>query len=461
MKENLQDKITVLIVDDYEPFRKGLYWSLKDEFHVLEADSCLAAINILQNETIDVILCDLHMPPNEDEITEGLAVIKAANQETPPLPVIVLTGQSSQKIALEAIKHGAYGYLEKDFETEDISPLIRQAARVIRLERDLILLRLENRHEKGFGNFIGTNKSLESVLAQARIIADRDVTVLITGETGTGKGLLAKTMHEESQRHSAPFVSISCGALPETLIESELFGYEKGAFTGANGQKKGRIELANGGTLFLDEISELLPSTQVKLLNILQERTFERLGGTKTLSIDVRLIAATNKDLEKEVEEGRFRSDLFYRLNVVPLTLPPLRNRIPDVPLLVSSFISKFSKKHKRTEPRVSNVLLEALQDYDYPGNVRELENLIERLIVLTTGTELGVEFLPEKMLKSLPQTDTNNEATLEGSVKALKKRKIIEAIEQSNGNKNAAAIRLGISRSYLYKLMDELGLNL
>jgi DNA-binding NtrC family response regulator len=459
MSEHLQDKISVLVIDDEESFRRGLYWSFKDEFQVFEADSRAAAIDVLQHEEIDVVLCDLHLPPDEKDITEGLAIIRTINQETPHPPVIVLTGESNPKSALEAIRQGAYGYLEKAFDANDILPLIRQAARVSRLEKELFSLRLENRREKGFSSLIGTNKALEKVLTQARIVAATDATVLITGESGTGKGVLAKTIHEESPRRNGQFVSISCGALPETLIESELFGYEKGAFTGASHQKKGRIEFADGGTLFLDEISELSLGVQVKLLQLIQEKTYERLGGTKTLTIDVRLIAATNRDLEEEVKAGKFRCDLFYRLNVIPLTLPPLRERTEDIPLLASAFITKFSKKHNRPELRVSPLLMDALQEHDWKGNVRELENLIERLIVLTTGDELGIEFLPDKMLKSLPKTDSGNGETLEDAVRALKKSKIIEALEQENSNKNAAALRLGISRSYLYRLMDELGL--
>lgn len=449
----------MLVIDDEEPFRRGLYWSFKDEFQIFEADSRAAALEIVQREEIDVVLCDLHLPPNEKEITEGLAIIETLHQETPHLSIIVLTGTSNPKSALEAIKQGAYGYLEKGFDTNDILPLIRQAARISRLEKELFSLRLENRREKSFGSLIGTNKTLENVLTQARIVAATDATVLITGESGTGKGLLARTMHEESPRRNGQFVSISCGALPETLIESELFGYEKGAFTGALHQKKGRIEFAEGGTLFLDEISELSPGVQVKLLNLIQEKTFVRLGGTKTLMIDVRLITATNKDLEEEVEAGSFRRDLFYRLNVIPLTLPPLRERTEDIPLLASSFITKFSRKYNRPEPRISPLLLDALQEHDWRGNVRELENLIERLVILTARDELGIEFLPNNMLKSLPQE--NNEETLEDAVKVFRKSKIIKALEQESGNKNAAALRLGISRQHLYRLMNELDLSL
>jgi DNA-binding NtrC family response regulator len=459
MNECAEDKISVLIVDDDSSFRRQLKWSLKNEFNVIEADSREVAINKWQREQVDVVLCDLHIPPHEDDITEGMAVIEAARHEPAPLPVIIMTGLPTKRSALEAVKRGAYGYFEKDFQVEEVSTLIRQAARLRRLERELAQLRLASRSEKGFGTLVGANRALERILVQARTVASTDVTVLLTGESGTGKGLLARAIHEESPRSNGPFISISCGALPEELIESELFGYEKGAFTGATNQKKGRFELANGGTLFLDEVSEISPAVQVKLLNVLQERTFERLGGVTTLKIDVRLIAATNKDLEREVEAGRFRSDLFYRLNVVLLSLPPLRERGEDIPMLAAHFVSYFAKKHRRPEPTISKPLLELLQEHDWPGNVRELENLMERLVVLSSDMELGTEFLPEKMQRYLPQANGNNETTLEGAERVLRKRMILQALAQEGGSKTAAAARLGISRSYLHRLMSQLEL--
>ncbi len=456
MDENAQGKKkTVLIVDDETAFRRQLYWSLKDEFNIIEADSRTGAIEAWRLVNVDVVLCDLHIPPDENGITEGLAVIESARQEVPPLPVIVLTGRASTKSTMEAMRRGAFGYLDKDVDSDDVSPLIRQAARVRQIERELHLHHLEQRREKGFGNIVSTNEQLQRVLAFARSIATADVNVLITGESGTGKGLLAKTIHEESLRHNGKFVSISCSAIPESLIESELFGYEKGAFTGATQQKKGRIEWADGGTLFLDEISELSQNVQVKLLGVIQDRTFERLGGDRTLSVDVRLITATNKNLEEEVQAGRFRKDLFYRLNVVPLTLPPLRERVDDIPLLATIIVEKFAKKHGRATPKITPALLEALQDYHYPGNVRELENIIERLMVLSENGKLDVTFLPENMLKILPKVQSN-EPTLEDMVNEYRKRKILEAVEKENGNKSAAAIRLGISRSFLYKVLGE-----
>jgi transcriptional regulator with GAF, ATPase, and Fis domain len=283
--------------------------------------------------------------------------------------------------------------------------------------------------------------------------------VLITGENGTGKEMLARAIHEESPRAGAPFIAVSCAALPESLIESELFGHEKGSFTSATQTRKGRFELADGGTLFLDEIADLTTTVQVKLLRVLQERTFERVGGTKTLSVDIRLIAASNRDLEQEVEAGRFRRDLFYRLNVVPLLLPPLRTRPDDIPLLAAHFMAKAGEKYQRSNLELDPVLIEALQEYEWPGNVRELENLVERLVVLSTGPRLGLEFLPERMLRVLPDANTADETTLEGGVAALKKRMILRALQSEGGSKVAAAKRLGISRSYLHRLISEFDL--
>ncbi|HEX8422694.1 MAG TPA: sigma 54-interacting transcriptional regulator, partial [Pyrinomonadaceae bacterium] len=291
--------------------------------------------------------------------------------------------------------------------------------------------------------------------------------VLLTGENGTGKEMLARAVHEESARVEQPFIAVSCAALPESLIESELFGHEKGAFTGAVAAKKGRFELADGGTLFLDEIGELSQAVQVKLLRVLQERNFERLGSTKTQAVDIRLIAASNRDLEEEVEAGRFRRDLFYRLNVVPLRLPALRERREDLPILAAHFAARAAEKHGRPTPALEPALLEALQEYDWPGNVRELENLMERLVVLTTGTRLGTEFLPENMLHirrpTPPEAGQNGESayesTLEGAVLALKRRLVINALQAESGNKAAAAKRLAISRSYLHRLVSELNI--
>ncbi|MCA1635952.1 MAG: sigma-54 dependent transcriptional regulator [Acidobacteria bacterium] len=335
----------------------------------------------------------------------------------------------------------------------------------------MLRLRSELDMYRGFGRFVGASPALECVLKQARAVADTNATVIITGENGTGKEVLARAIHEESTRAERPFVAVSCAALPETLIESELFGHEKGAFTGAVQARKGRFELADGGSLFLDEIGELTPAVQVKLLRVLQERSFERVGGTRTLEVDIRLIAASNRDLEEAVEQGTFRRDLFYRLNVVPLHLPSLRDRREDIPVLAAHFAVKAAEKHGRATPELDPALVEALHEYDWPGNIRELENLVERLVVLTRDARLGVEFLPEKMLHITPRpgaqpssssstSSVEDETTLEGAMHALKRRLVISSLQAEGGNRAAAAKRLGISRSYLHRLITELGIH-
>ncbi len=451
-----QMKVTVLIVDDDTAVRRGLRWALGDEYRVLEAGTRAEAIEQLQRERIDVVLCDLHLPPHVDDLSEGLAVIEVARSKRPPVPVVVVTGSGSKQAALEAVRRGAYGFFEKPFKPEEILFIVHQAARAHQLEREILRLRSELSKHKGFDHLIGGSPSLEATIKQARAVAGTSATVLLTGENGTGKEMLARAIHEESTRAGGPFVGVSCAALPESLIESELFGHEKGAFTGATQARKGRFELADTGTLFLDEISELTPNVQVKLLRVLQEREFERVGGTKTLAVDIRLIAACNSDLEKAVEAGCFRRDLYYRLNVVPLVLPPLRERHEDIPLLAVHFAAKAADKHGRTRPELDPALIEALQEYDWPGNVRELENLMERLVVLTPSPRLGLEFLPEKMLRSSPDATPTDETTLEGALTALKRRMIQSALQAESGNKVAAAKRLGISRSYLHRLLSE-----
>jgi DNA-binding NtrC family response regulator len=460
MTEQPQTKLTILVVDDDPAVRRGLRWAFTDGYRVIEAGTREEAIEQLHREHVDVVLSDLRLPPAVDEISEGLAVIEAARGMRPCVPVIVVTGSEAKKAALEAVRRGAYGFFEKPFDPEEVLHIVHQAARAHQLEQEIIRLRSELMGSRGFGHLIGASPALEATLKQARAVSGTSATVLLTGENGTGKELLARAVHEESTRADGPFVAVSCAALPESLIESELFGHEKGSFTGASQMRKGRFELADGGTLFLDEVSELTPTVQVKLLRVLQERAFERVGGTKTIEVDIRLITACNRDLEIEVESGRFRRDLFYRLNVVPLVLPPLRQRQEDIPLLAAHFAAKAAEKHGRTQLELDPALIEALLEYEWPGNVRELENVIERLVVLSTGPHLGIEFLPEKMQRTLPLDAASiDETTLEGATVALKRRMIGAALKVEGGNKVAAAKRLGISRSYLHRLISELGI--
>ena len=453
-----QLKDTILVVDDDESVRRGLVWTLRADYRVLEAISRQEAIHLLKQETVDVVLSDLHLPPHVEDISEGLAIIEAARDLDPPVQVVVVTGSDSKHAGREAVKRGAYGFFEKPLEADEVLHIVKQAARMRRLEVENARLRDELVGARGFGRLIGSSQSLEKTLKPARAVADTNATVLIVGENGTGKEMLACAIHEESQRAGGPFIAVSCAALPESLIESELFGHEKGAFTSATHARMGRFELADGGTLFLDEISELSPNVQVKLLRVLQERAFERVGGTKTLTVDIRLIAASNRDLEAEVEADHFRRDLFYRLNVVPLVLPPLRERREDIPGLAAHFAAKAAEKHGRVTPQLSAELIDSLHEYDWPGNVRELENLMERLVLLDRQPSLGLEFLPEKMLKLLPVQGLPSETTFESEITALKRRLILGALEAEGGNKVAAAKRLGISRSYLHRLISEFG---
>jgi two-component system, NtrC family, response regulator AtoC len=465
MSGDAEQKATVLIVDDDRLLRNQLRWAL-DEHRVLEAGTRAEAVELLHCERVDVVICDLRLTPPSSSIEEGLAVVEAARGERPAVPVVVITASADRADAHEAIRRGAYGFFQKPFDEGEVSHIVAQAARMRCLESEVLRLRSELEMFKGFGRFVGTSPALEHCLKQARAVADTTATVLITGENGTGKEVLARAVHEESARRDRPFVAVSCAALPETLIESELFGHEKGAFTNAVAARKGRFELADGGTLFLDEIGELAQPMQVKLLRVLQERNFERVGGTRTVEVDIRLIAASNRDLEQEVERGTFRRDLFYRLNVVPLHLPALRERREDVPVLAAHFAVKAAEKYGRPVPSLEPALVEALCEYDWPGNVRELENLVERLVVLTKESRLGLEFLPEKMLRAVPTEAASDappaadETTLEGAAHALKRRMVAAALRAENGNRVAAARRLGISRSYLHRLISELEIN-
>lgn len=459
MDEQTPNTETVLIVDDDESVRRGLYWVLSSTYRVLEAISSDDALYKLKNDVVDVVVSDLHLPPHIDQISEGLAIIKAAREQQPPSQVVVITGTNSKHAALEAVKCGAYGFFEKPLDAAEVLHIVNQAARMRRLEIENTRLRDELVATRGFAHLIGNSQSLEKVLKDARAVALTSATVLLSGENGTGKEMLARAIHEESPRAAGPFIAVSCAALPESLIESELFGHEKGSFTSATFSRKGRFELADSGTLFLDEVGELTQNVQVKLLRVLQERTFERVGGAKTLSVDIRLIAASNRELEKDVEVGRFRRDLFYRLNVVPLVIPPLRTRQDDIPILAAYFAGKNAEKYGRPKPEFDVALLEALLEYNWPGNVRELENLMERLVVLTIGSRLGVEFLPEKMQRTLPDVNVADESTLDGAAMAAKKRVILSALQGTKGNKAAAAKKLGISRSYLHRLIGDLGI--
>src|SRR4030095_13142676 len=339
-------KQTVLVVDDHEAVRKQLFWALEEKYRVLQADSRRQALQLLESEPIDVVLCDLRMPPVESDITEGLAILEFARKLNPLLPVIVITGDEDREPAIKVVQRGAYDLFHKPFNIEEVEIIVRRAANHYSLEQDKLNLRHQLGKAGGQEGIVGSSPALRRIIDQARAVAETSATVLITGESGTGKEMLARFIHNISPRARAPFIACNIAALPESLVESELFGHEKGAFTGANTRRQGRFELADSGDLFLDEIGEMSPALQVKLLRVLQERQFERLGGKQVITVDIRIIAATNRNLEQMVEANQFRADLYYRLNIVNLELPPLRERPDDIPILATHFAAKAAGKH-------------------------------------------------------------------------------------------------------------------
>ncbi len=475
-------KPTVLIVDDQEPIRKQLYWALEESYNVLQAPSRAQALQILQQTPVHVVLTDLHMPPNEQDISEGLGVLEGVRRFNPAIPVIVVSGDDEQTTAIKVvIQNGAFDFFLKPFNLDHVQYMVGRAANHHRWFQDYLALRNEERTKH---SVVGSSPALTRILDQAHAVADTNATCLVTGESGTGKEVLARFIHQTSPRANKPFIACNIAALPESLIESELFGHEKGAFTGANTRREGRFELAHQGTLFLDEIGELTPAMQVKLLRVLQERQFERLGGKEVLTVDIRVIAATNRNLEEMVENGQFRADLYYRLNIVQLELPPLRERPEDIPILASHFATKAARKHGRAPVNFTPALLQRLQAYRWPGNIRELENIIERAVVISGSPLLDENALPEKILaQSLQSAVTttpqqlataaapaaptigvsliNNllppDLSFETAIQTLKRDLVRQALVECNASRSEAAHRLKISRQYLHRLINEL----
>ncbi|MDY6951692.1 MAG: sigma-54 dependent transcriptional regulator, partial [Thermodesulfobacteriota bacterium] len=376
---------TILIVDDEKNYLVVLSAFLTEEgYETLIAEEGQQALEILDSADIDLVLTDMKMPS-----MDGIALLRRIKEKSPDLPVVVMTAYGTVEKAVEAMQQGAFNFIQKPFQNETLKQIVDSAVatyRVVKENRRLVEA-LEDRYR--FDNIVGKSKPLQDVFDVVQKVAHTKATVLITGESGTGKELIAKAIHFNSPRHDKPFVAVSCAALSETLLESELFGHEKGAFTGAIAMKKGRFELADGGTLFLDEIGEVPVSVQVKLLRVLEEMSFERVGGARTIAADVRLIAATNRALKAEVEQGRFREDLYFRLNVVHIELPPLRERAEDIPLLAAHFVQKYGREANRGEMTVSPEAMRFLYNHRWPGNVREFEHAIERAALLSGSNEI------------------------------------------------------------------------
>ncbi len=470
-----QPKQTVLVVDDHESVRKQLYWALEENYRVLQAESRAQALAIVEQEKLDVVLSDLRMPPAEHDISEGLAILEAVRKFNPLLPVIVITGDEDRETAIQVVRRGAYDLFHKPFNVDEVEIIVRRAAQHYQLEKDNLVLRDELRRSGGWQEgIVGSSPALRRVIDQGRAVAETSATVLITGESGTGKEMMAKFIHNMSPRARAPFIACNIAALPETLVESELFGHEKGAFTGAATRRQGRFELADTGTLFLDEIGEMSPAMQVKLLRVLQERQFERLGGKQLLTVDIRIIAATNRNLEEMVEANQFRADLYYRLNIINLELPPLRERPDDIPILATHFAAKAAGKHGKQTPTFAPGFLNYLTAYRWPGNIRELENVIERAVVISASSVLDENVLTEKVLSQanavqnapqqtvVPQVELVNgllppDLSFETALQNFKRQLVTQALRECNASRSEAAHRLKISRQYLHRLINEL----
>ncbi|HPE42471.1 MAG TPA: sigma-54 dependent transcriptional regulator [Bacteroidales bacterium] len=431
-------KNSILIVDDEASVRDSLYnWFLEDGFEVSCAEDASKALKILDHEHFDIILADIKMPG-----MDGLELLRRIKQIKPDAIIIIITAFATVDTAVQALKDGAFDYVTKPFDPDDLSHLIRNALRQVSLKEENETLRERVSALEQVEDIIGESQAVKKMLTEVEQVAQSNTSVIITGESGTGKELIAKAIHANSLRKFFPLVSVHCGALTESLLESELFGHEKGAFTGAVYTRKGRFEMADNGTIFLDEIATISSKMQVELLRVLESKSFVRVGGNKTITSDFRVICATNRDLKKMVNEGSFREDLYYRLNVVNINVPPLRERKDDIPLLVNYFITKYCKSMSRPLVNMEAAAMKRLQDYDFPGNVRELENIIERAIVVGNGKEIKLRDLPLSKPVTLSKTESLND---------LEKQHIAQVLTKYSWNISRAAQALGIDRVTLY----------
>ena len=453
---------TILIVDDEKNYLTILSAILEDEgFEVLTALGGQEALEIHKTSDLDLILTDMKMPA-----MDGIELLENLKSVDPDLPVIMMTAHGTVDKAVEAMQKGAYTYVLKPFDNERLIIYVTKAISMYQVVKENRRLRDAVESQYRFGNIIGKSKKMQDIFDTIQKVAPSGATVLIEGESGTGKELVARSIHFNSPRREKPFVAVNCSALAESLLESELFGHEKGAFTGAVATKKGRFELADGGTLFLDEIGELSQNLQVKMLRVLQEKAFERVGGVRSISVDIRIIAATNKDLLQEMKAGRFREDLFYRLNVVHLSLPPLKARKEDIRLLVNHFIKKYASERKSAVPvaGVDQEVDRLFYDYSWPGNIRELENVIERVMILSPGEIIRVSELPkgfkDNVYNTLHLDGIPADAKLYDTLAEIEKTMILRALKISNNVQSHAAALLGIGKSGLNQKIKKYNLD-
>jgi two-component system NtrC family response regulator len=445
----MAEPLRILVVDDEAPQRELVGGFLEKQGHtVLLAASGAEAVQRLRDSQVDLVLSDCRMPG-----MSGLELLRALRDINPEVPLLLVTAYGSVDAAVQAMKDGAADFLTKPLDLEELLLRIGRVAEQARLKTAVRDLQATLRERHRVEGIIGESGRMQEVLALLQRVAPSDATVLIRGESGTGKELVARALHFNSRRAAGPLVSVNCAALPEQLLESELFGHERGAFTGAAAQRKGRFELAHGGSIFLDEIGDLSASLQVKLLRVLQERQFERLGSTRTLTVDVRILAATHRDLERGMREGTFREDLYYRLNVVTVRIPPLRERREDIPVLLDHFLPRFAARNGRQVGALTAAARDALMKYDYPGNVRELENIVERAVLLARGPVIDLDDLPAAVRPG-ERRATPEPQTLPDVVAELERRAIAEALERHGGVQTQAAESLGISERVLrYKM--------
>ncbi len=443
----------IMIVDDEKNTREGLKWALESTGAEIQlAQDGEQALVRLGTIPVDLVITDLKMPG-----MDGLELLTHVREEFPETEVVILTGHGTVESAVEAIKEGAFDYLMKPVNIDELQMLVDRVFQQKDLKQENERLRREVDDRYGFESIIGRSPQMENIFEKIRQVAPTRASVLIQGETGTGKELIAKAIHFNSPRRRKPFVAVNCGALTQTLLESELFGHEKGAFTGAVKQKPGRFEIAHGGTILLDEISETTPELQVRLLRVLQEQEFERVGGTRPVKVDVRVIAATNRDLKKEVEAGRFREDLYYRLNVIRIDIPPLRDRTDDIPILVTHYLKEFNREHGK-DLTVGPKAMSLLQGFHWPGNVRQLRTVIESAVILCRGREIQPKDLPDEVRT---EAAPGNSVRLRvGMSVADAERELIRAtLSEFGGNKAKAARTLGLGRKTLYRKLEEYGL--
>ncbi len=442
-------KTSVLIVDDEQSVRDNLAKYLSDEYVTYTAATGLEAVEQLNgNSDIEIILSDLKMPK-----MDGIELLEKVQQSRKDIVTIFMTGYSTIESAVETMRKGAYDYLTKPLDLNKLDITIKNAIENKKLKSENILLKERIREKYDAVTLIGKSEQMKEILEVVKRVAPTKATVLVQGDSGTGKELVANIIHYNSEAADGPFIKVNCSALAEGILESELFGHEKGSFTGAMFMKKGRFELADKGTLFLDEIGDLPPSIQVKLLRFLQESTFERVGGTKTMKVDVRIISATNKDLDQLVREEKFREDLYYRLKVVAIDVPPLRERSSDIPLIAKYHFERFNEIHHKMIKEITSGAMKKIMSYHWPGNIRELMNCIESSIVMTIGDRIDVENLPSFLSMSPEKTAEGNSR---GSLDEIEKNAILDALDKAGGNKARAAKALGIGLRTLYRKLKE-----